>query len=259
MSTLRKTQIFMNMAHGTFYVIAIVCIAVLTNRLSDATTASTSSLKKITTDVDSLKTTTSAMNGTLNQTTATLGAVTNVVNNLQPVISNLDVATFRLNGAMLNLQRPCNVTNDLKSTFYTDLYSRDSVMPCGMFADTAQTLSTVRGAFGQFEIAAAHENKNLTNLDKQEKTLFDNVNGLVVAYTRTGTDINGYLEDKATHRVLNNFANMSDSGVGILADGKTSADYITKELVTPKTFKQKLFGGLGDTYDIIAYYARHAK
>ena len=45
--------------------------------------------------------------------------------------------------------------------------------PCGTIADVNKTLNTVRGTFGQIEIAANHEDKNLTKLDNQEQQLFD--------------------------------------------------------------------------------------
>jgi len=44
--------------------------------------------------------------------------------------------------------------------------------PCGTLADVAKTLNTVRGTFGQIEVAANHEDRNLTTLDAQEATLF---------------------------------------------------------------------------------------
>ena len=44
---------------------------------------------------------------------------------------------------------------------------------CGTLADVNRTLHTIRGTFGQIEVAAKHENAQLTKLDSQEKTLFD--------------------------------------------------------------------------------------
>lgn len=52
--------------------------------------------------------------------------------------------------------------------------------PCGTLADVAKTLNTVRGTFGQIEIAANHENKNLTALDKHEATLFADTHAALV-------------------------------------------------------------------------------
>jgi hypothetical protein len=47
---------------------------------------------------------------------------------------------------------------------------------CGTLADVAKSLNTVRGTFGQIEVAANHENKQLTKLDAQEAQLFAGVN-----------------------------------------------------------------------------------
>jgi hypothetical protein len=49
--------------------------------------------------------------------------------------------------------------------------------PCGTLADAAKTLGTIRGSFGQVEVAARHENKQLTLLDAQERQLFVDLHG----------------------------------------------------------------------------------
>lgn len=43
--------------------------------------------------------------------------------------------------------------------------------PCGTLADVNRTLASIRGTFGQIELAANHENANLTALDMQERQL----------------------------------------------------------------------------------------
>ncbi|MFP5276976.1 MAG: hypothetical protein ACLGPM_07665 [Acidobacteriota bacterium] len=53
----------------------------------------------------------------------------------------------------------------------------DTDKPCGTLADVNQTLATIRGTFGQVEIAANHENRQLTTLDAQERALFSNLQG----------------------------------------------------------------------------------
>jgi hypothetical protein len=50
---------------------------------------------------------------------------------------------------------------------------------CGTLADVNQTLHTIRGTFGQIEVAAKHENAQVTKLDSQEKTLFDDAHGVM--------------------------------------------------------------------------------
>jgi len=49
---------------------------------------------------------------------------------------------------------------------------------CGTLADLNQTLRTVRGTFGQIEMAAKHEDTQLGTLDKQEKTIFNDLHGI---------------------------------------------------------------------------------
>jgi hypothetical protein len=50
--------------------------------------------------------------------------------------------------------------------------AKGNLLPCGVLADLNQTLGTLRGTAGQLEVAAIHENANLTTLDAQERTLF---------------------------------------------------------------------------------------
>ncbi len=48
--------------------------------------------------------------------------------------------------------------------------------PCGTLADVAKTLHTIRGAAGQIEVAANHEDKRIGVLDAQEATIYHNTN-----------------------------------------------------------------------------------
>jgi hypothetical protein len=61
--------------------------------------------------------------------------------------------------------------------------------PCGTIADVGKTLNTVRGTFGQIEIAANHENRNLGTLDLQEATLFSDFHGTA---TRANTSLDTF-------------------------------------------------------------------
>jgi hypothetical protein len=51
--------------------------------------------------------------------------------------------------------------------------------PCGTLADVNRTLASIRGTFGQVELAAKHENAQLTTLDGQERTLFSDLHGVL--------------------------------------------------------------------------------
>jgi hypothetical protein len=71
------------------------------------------------------------------------------------VLSDTQTSVQSLNTTLAQVNQPCG---DGK--------------PCGVLADLAKTLGTIRGAAGQVEVAAYHENKNLDKLDAQEAQLF---------------------------------------------------------------------------------------
>lgn len=62
--------------------------------------------------------------------------------------------------------------------------------PCGTLADIAKTLGTIRQTSGQVEIAAIHENKNLSVLDEQEKVLFLDTHHTFLAAQTTINSLN---------------------------------------------------------------------
>jgi hypothetical protein len=71
------------------------------------------------------------------------------------------------------------------------VYTVDHPVPCGTLADMNRTLATVRGTFGQIEVAAKHENKNLTTLDDQELALFTDLHLTAQAAVRTADSLSG--------------------------------------------------------------------
>jgi hypothetical protein len=85
--------------------------------------------------------------------------------------------------------------------------------PCGTVADVGKTLNTVRGTFGQIEVAANHEDKNLTTLDAQELQLFTDFHG-------TETRLNTGLDTADALLANPNIAYAMDSGAGILHTGE---------------------------------------
>lgn len=64
------------------------------------------------------------------------------------------------------------VTREVDQTLETVNRPCATGKPCGTLADFAKTLNTVRLTFGQVEIAANHEDRNLSTLDAQEQALF---------------------------------------------------------------------------------------
>lgn len=104
--------------------------------------------------------------------------VNGAVNGLKPVEANLVAVTNSLNKTVLAVNSPCGGGH-----------------PCGLLADTAKTLNTVRGTFGQIEIAANHENRNLSNLDIQEAQLFSQTSGVLSGLSETEVSANKAVTD----------------------------------------------------------------
>lgn len=87
--------------------------------------------------------------------------------------------------------------------------------PCGTVADVGKTLNTVRGTFGQIEIAANHENRNLGALDIQEAALFSDFHE-TAARTNTGLDtFNGLLARPSVTLMLDNGGEFTTTAVAV--------------------------------------------
>ena len=77
---------------------------------------------------------------------------------------NKSVASFQLDVA--------SVSDSINESLY--LVNKPCVpAPCGVIANVNKTLGTFRGTAGTLEIAGNHWDKNLTTLDTQEATLFN--------------------------------------------------------------------------------------
>ena len=91
-----------------------------------------------------------------------------------------------------------SVTNSLNKTFY--LVSKPCVpAPCGTIADINRSLATFRGLAGTIEIAGNHWDKNLTTLDTQEASLFNDSHDVLTnlstetnTLNKTTTDLDAY-------------------------------------------------------------------
>jgi len=80
---------------------------------------------------------------------------------------------FDLDTTVDTLNRPCPTPGHID--------------PCGTLADVAKTLNTVRGTFGQIEVAANHEDANLSTLDSQEQHIFADLHKTLAASNETLT------------------------------------------------------------------------
>lgn len=110
--------------------------------------------------------------GKIDAQVATIGpGVKDVVKKAGPVLDGLDADTVKLGNSIDLVNAPCVPG------------------PCGTVADVGKTLNTVRGTFGQIEIAANHENRNLSTLDTQEATLFEDFHGTA---TRANTSLDTF-------------------------------------------------------------------
>lgn len=131
----------------------------------------------------------------------TLGGIDRETAALGPVLGNLAADEAKLGGSLDAVNRACIPG------------------PCGTLADVAKTLNTVRGTFGQIEIAANHEDRNLSTLDAQENQLFEDFHG-------TATRANTSLDRFNTLLANPNIALMLGSGAHILS----TTDQVTTKL-----------------------------
>jgi hypothetical protein len=87
--------------------------------------------------------------------------------------------------------------------------------PCGTFADVGKTLNTVRGTFGQIEVAADHENRNLATLDLQEATLFADFHGTATRANTSLDTFNGLLARPSVTLMLDNGGKFTTTAVAV--------------------------------------------
>lgn len=118
--------------------------------------------------------------------------------------------------------------------------------PCGTLADVNRTLATVRGTFGQIEVAARHENRNLTTLDQQEAQLYEDTHAAVANFNAllTSTDVAKFMASSAE---------TSAQVAAIATDVHREADRIT----APQPWYKKLYG-YGNMGVNIACLATHS-
>lgn len=101
---------------------------------------------------------------------------------------------------------------------------------CGTLADLNRTLATVRGTFGQIEVAARHENRQLGTLDAQELQLYTDTHVAV-------TNLNGLLTSPDVTRFLKASADTSIQVSGIAADIHKESTALT----APKPWYKQLY------------------
>jgi ABC-type transporter Mla subunit MlaD len=168
---------------------------------------------QLTATLKTLQTTTNAVG---KQATASL-KVTDKVGTV------LDGATATLDA----VNRPCAELRPVTATtggFYQPL------KPCGTLADLNRTLATVRGTFGQIEVAANHEDKNLTSLDAQEAQLYADTHASIKSF-------NSLLSSPDITRFLKSSADTSTQVAAIATDVHREAD----KLSAPQPWYKKVY------------------
>jgi hypothetical protein len=104
--------------------------------------------------------------------------------------------------------------------------------PCGTLADLNRTFATVRGAVGTVETAGRHYDKQLSTLDKQEATLFQDIHG-------TAKDARGAIADVRTtvntaNNALGHVAPVLDGTTTALASVQSDTDALHTRLTDPR-------------------------
>jgi hypothetical protein len=111
--------------------------------------------------------------------------ISQVSSQINVTLRQLDLSgtVANLNATLDAIHRPCGKTLDTVSVLFdktrNDYFlanKKKEFLPCGTLADVAKTLGTIRGAAGQIEVAANHEDKRIAVLDGQEATIYRNTN-----------------------------------------------------------------------------------
>jgi hypothetical protein len=164
------------------------------------------------------------LSGTLTGVDAQVAQLAPVLKAASKLLGTGNATASKLNAALDEINRDCDEAKTQK--------------PCGTLADFAKMLKTFRGAAGQVEVAARHENENLSTLDTQEAQLFADTHGDLVALAKTLADADGVITDPATKQAQKDAAGIVANLNGITHDGKVEAD----KLVAPQPWWRKSMG-----------------
>lgn len=160
--------------------------------------------------------------GSRPQITATLA-------DLQRTAANLAVASGGIDASVAEINRPCGEKK-----------------PCGTLADINRTLATFRGTSGQVEAALTHENKQLDNLNLQEKGIADNT---TTDLTKLGAAIDSVSAAATAVGVLGANADLAESlknmktTTGAVAGMATDTQQYWHGLLHP-TWPKKVWNGI---------------
>lgn len=259
----RKTQSAMHIAHIILCLVGSVCLVVATVGYLKTSKAANQGIAQIASNTDGVKDATAAATGSLKQATSLMSTLQNTLVVTQPVITKAGSALDKYGAvadttklAVLAMYRPCKTHNTRDSAFFTNMYSEGSVMPCGLVPDIAQSLGTVRGAFGEVEKAAKHENANLGRLDAQEEILFSRFDSLLDSYTNVANDLHKGMNSTEFKNTSAHIEKITGFGADIMGHGASVAAFADKQITGPKTFMDHVRTYGGDGLDIGAFLAR---
>jgi hypothetical protein len=172
------------------------------------------------------------------QTTRTLQQLADTTKDIgQQAVQLTNKAGFvadNLSTTLAAVNRPCGAADDAKAK------------PCGTLADLNRTMATIRGATGQIEAAARHEDKNLANYDKQEQQLYTDIH-------TTTLNLNDLIASPDLARFLKSSADTSMQVAIIATEGAGIAKDVHKEadqLVAPQPWYKKAYGFASTTVNV---------
>jgi hypothetical protein len=112
---------------------------------------------------------------------AALNGKNGVLAGLSHTLAGVDESTTKAGGTLDSINRLCPGV-------------ADPAKPCGVLADLNRTMATIRGATGEVEKAAIHENAQLTTIDSQEAGLVAELHTTMQAGARTADAATGTLK-----------------------------------------------------------------
>ena len=159
----------------------------------------------------------SYLSWTVTQEVKSLGQQTSVVlAHTGTSLDKVDTAFAQTGNAMTAAATAVSSTANAANATLASVNRLCAPGPCGLLADTAKTLNTVRGTFGQVEIAANHENRNLSTLDAQEAQLFQDSHSAIVGFstletglTKTNTDLDVFVTSPDLTGTVHNFGTIT--------------------------------------------------
>lgn len=146
-----------------------------------------------------------------NSINATLIATQGAMSNANATLGILNTMIGTANATLETVSRPCPTAHQF--------------VPCGTLADIAKTLDPIRGAAGQIEIAAYHEDRQLGTLDQQERDLFSDVNQTLINTNKTVQDSDDLVKSPAiTASLIDIEQTMQHVSIATDAAAKTAQD-----------------------------------